>query len=147
MGRLAVAPIKVPPLREHLEDLPDLLAALTRKHTTAGAKVRWLPDAVQTLTRLEWPGNIGQLENLVRQVLASCRSGYISAKDLPEDVRREAPRRRLSHLERVELDAIIGALRQAAGNKSEAADHLGISRATLYRRIRAFGLDLGKAAF
>jgi DNA-binding NtrC family response regulator len=147
MNRLAIAPIWVPPLRDHLGDLPDLLAALTRKHADGQRELRWLPDAVQTLTRLDWPTNIGQLENLVRRVLITCRNAYVSGNELPEDVRSRAPRRRLSHMERLELDAIMASLRQTSGNKSAAADLLGISRATLYRKVRRFGVDLEKSAF
>jgi transcriptional regulator of acetoin/glycerol metabolism len=147
VDRIAAGAIQVPPLRDRLEDLPDLLAALTRRHSVGGIEPRWLPDAVQTLTRLNWPANVSQLENLVRRVLAVRRSADIRARDLPEDIRRQAPRRALSYIEQVELEAMMTALQRARGNKTEAARLLGISRATFYRRIRSFGLDLDKTAY
>jgi transcriptional regulator of acetoin/glycerol metabolism len=139
--------IHVPPLKDRLEDLPYLLSALTRRHALGGIEPRWLPDAVQTLTRLSWPANVRQLDNLVRRVLAGRRSADIRAKDLPEDIRRQAPRRTLSYIEQVELEAMMTALQRTNGNKTEAAQMLGVSRATFYRRIRSFGLDLGKTAY
>ncbi|MGV9254368.1 sigma-54-dependent Fis family transcriptional regulator [Streptomyces sp. NPDC003697] len=147
VDRLMVAAITVPPLRDRLEDLPGLLTELSRRHGADPSQVRWRTDAVQVLSRLEWPANVRELENVVRRVLVTHRSGDIRADDLPDDVRSQAPRRRLSQLERLECDAIVTALRRAGGNKSEAASLLGISRATLYRKIRSYGVDLGTTAY
>jgi transcriptional regulator of aromatic amino acid metabolism len=148
VDRFAVASLRIPPLRDRMQDLPALLVSLTERHSTPGARPpRWLPDAIQTLTRLDWPANVRQLENVVRRVLATCGDADIVAKDLPEEIRGQAPRRRLSRLERVELDAIMTALQQSRGNKSEAASFLGISRATLYRKIRTFGVNLDRNVF
>jgi DNA-binding NtrC family response regulator len=148
VDRFAVASVRIPPLRDRIQDLPALLVSLTEKHTELGGRPpRWLPDAVQTLTRLDWPANVRQLENVVRRVLATRGDADIAARDLPEDIRGQAPRRRLSHLERVELDAIMTALHQSQGNKSEAAAFLGISRATLYRKMRTFGVNLERNTF
>jgi len=145
--RFAVAAIELPPLRDRLEDLPDLVTSLTRRYSVTRPPQRWLPGAIQTLSRLDWPGNVRQLENIVRRVLDGRRAGDIGAADLPEDIRREAPRRRLSRLERLELRAIMAALKQTGGNKAEAAHILEISRSTLYRKMRSFGIELDKAAF
>jgi DNA-binding NtrC family response regulator len=148
VDRFAVASIRIPPLRDRMQDLPALLVSLTERHSTPGSRPpRWLPDAIQTLTRLDWPANVRQLENVVRRVLATRGDTGIAARDLPEEIRGQAPRRRLSHLERVELDAIMTALQQSRGNKSEAAAFLGISRATLYRKIRTFGINLERNVF
>lgn len=147
LDRFAIATIQVPALRHRFEDLPELLAVLSAKHATGGREIHWLPDSIQMLTRLPWSTNITQLENLVRRVLMTSRNDYITGNDLPDDVRVQASRRQLSFLERIELDAIMDSLRRTSGNKSEAAQALGISRATLYRRIRVFGIDLAKATF
>jgi transcriptional regulator of acetoin/glycerol metabolism len=148
IDRLAIATVDVPPLRERLEDIPDLLAALTQRHATETRQPRWQPDAVQTLSRLDWPTNVSQLENVVRRVLMGRRTDdRISGHDLPEDIRQLSPRRSLSPLERVELDLMMTVLRRCKGNKSEAATFLGVSRATLYRRIREYGIDLENAVF
>jgi transcriptional regulator of acetoin/glycerol metabolism len=147
IDRASAGAIQVPPLRDRSEDFAELLAALTRKHSVGGIQPQWMPDAVQMLTRLDWPANVGQLENLVRRILSARRSADIRAKDLPEDIRRQAPRRVLSYLQRVELEAMTTALQQARGNKSKAAELVGVSRATFYRKLRAFGLDLDKTAY
>lgn len=147
VDRFAVATIEVPPLRERLEDLPDLIPVFTQRHAAQPGRRHWQPEVIQTLSRLDWPGNVRQLENLVRRVLVARTTGDISITDLPEDVRVNAPRRRLAQLEQVELNAIVSALGQTGGNKVEAAKILGVSRSTLYRKMRAFGLDLNQSAF
>jgi transcriptional regulator of acetoin/glycerol metabolism len=147
VDRLAVGTLVVPPLRDRLEDLPELVDALMRRHAPARSLPRWRPDALQTLSRLDWPANVRQLENLVRRVLATRRSADVRAQDLPDDIRGQAPRRELAYLERVELEAIMVALQRTSGNKMRAAELLGISRATLYRKLRSFGADLDKTVF
>ncbi|MCE3551144.1 GAF domain-containing protein [Pseudonocardia sp. RS11V-5] len=139
--------LEVPPLRDRIEDLPALLAALTARAVGDGPAVRWMPDAVQALTRLDWPGNVATLESLVRAMVSRCRAGYIGARDLPADVVARASRRPLAMLEQAEAQAIMRALKDAGGNKHRAAESLGIARSTLYRKVRALGLDLSTAAF
>ncbi|WP_167669951.1 sigma-54-dependent Fis family transcriptional regulator [Nocardia mikamii] len=145
------AVLPVPALRERLEDLPSLLDALTKasfeRLGRAPRAIRWMPDAVQTLSRLPWPGNIVSLEAVVLEVLRDNGNGYINAGDLPVDVVAKASRRQLLGLEQVEATAIIAALREAGGNKNRAADALGIARSTLYRKMRALGIDLSTMAF
>jgi transcriptional regulator of acetoin/glycerol metabolism len=139
--------LEVPPLRDRLEDLPILLTALTARVVGDGPAVRWMPDAVQALIRLEWPGNVASLESLIRGLVARDRTGYLGAADLPPDVVARAARRPLAMLEQAEARAIMQALRDAGGNKHRAAESLGIARSTLYRKVRALGLDLSTAAF
>lgn len=142
--------LRVPPLRERIEDLPALLDSLSRAIETRLGRtthVRWMPDAVQALSRLEWRGNVASLETIVLRVLQSTTNGYVNAADLPADVIASASRRRLAGLEHVEANAITAALREAGGNKNKAADSLGIARSTLYRKIRTLGIDLTTSAF
>lgn len=139
--------VKVPSLAERNEDLPLLLDALTARHISGARTVRWLPDAVQTLSRLHWPRNVSSLDAVVRDVLARNRRPTIGANDLPPELRAQAGRRALVGLEHVEAKAIMEALHNARGNKRLAADSLGIARSTLYRKVRALGIDLSKANF
>jgi transcriptional regulator of acetoin/glycerol metabolism len=107
-----------------------------------------MPDAVQALSRLDWPGNVAALEALVRRLVAHRRGGgYVGAGDLPADVVAGTARRRLAALEQAEAKAILEAMRAAGGNKQRAAESLGIARSTLYRKVRALGLDLSATAF
>lgn len=138
--------IEVPALRERLEDLPLLLSAFTTR-ATGGATVRWMPDAVQALSRVEWSGNLTALEALVRRMVARGSGGYLGAGDLPPELVARASRRRLARLEHAEAQTILHALRDSGGNKHRAAESLGIARSTLYRKVRALGLDLSTAAY
>lgn len=137
--RFGVVRIPVPALRERIDDIPALVDALARRH--ADRPPRWHPAATQLLLRLAWPGNVRQLANVVRVAVLTAGDD-VTIEDLPEDVRVAATRRRLSRIETLELEAIQAALREAGGNKARAAEALGISRSTLYRRLRSYGLDL-----
>lgn len=140
-----VARIDVPPLRDRLEDIPCFVEAFIGRHAT-GAPVRCSPEVLEALARLDWPGNVRQLENLVRGVLVRRHRGDICLVDLPPACLTAVRRRRLTRIEQVERDAIVAGLR-TAGNKVEAARLLGISRATLYRKIRTYGLSLERLAY
>lgn len=137
--------VNVPSLDERREDLPHLLESLSESLT--GRARRWRPEAVQVIARADWPGNLRQLRNVVRTVLVTHPVGDIGLKQLPIGLLTSAPKRYLSRLERLELNEISAALKYFNGNKVEAAEYLEISRSTLYRKIRAFGLDLDRLAY
>ncbi|WP_030169951.1 helix-turn-helix domain-containing protein [Streptomyces sp. NRRL S-813] len=99
------------------------------------------PATLQVLMRTAWPGNVEQLRQVLRTVVRSRRSGVIEPGDLPPQC-RAVTRRVLSPLEALERDAIVRALIDARGRKNEAARALGMSRATIYRKIRDYGIDL-----
>jgi hypothetical protein len=139
--------LEVPRLADRFDDLPALLDAFSTKHSEGNRKVHWMSDAVQTLSRLDWDRNVASIELLVRNLLRSGHRDYIGAQDLPADLRVRASRRQLQGLEQVEARAIINALREADGNKRLAADRLGIARSTLYRKVRALGIDLSSSNF
>lgn len=143
LERLAVASLQLPLLRDRLEDLPDLLTALSDRHSPDGSRMRWTDEAVQQLGRLNWPGNVREFENMVRLVVTGHHGRAVRAEDLPEYIRRQASRRQLSLLERLEFEAIIAANERSRGSKTEAAAVLGISRATLYRKMRTYGIPMG----
>jgi transcriptional regulator of acetoin/glycerol metabolism len=139
--------VAVPALRDRLEDLRDLLRTLTDRHCTGEGTWQWMPDAIQTLSRIDWLSNVRTLEVVVRHVVAGRTPGYIDARSLPASVRAAGSRRRLSRLEQVEAAAITEALQHSQDNKLEAAERLGIARSTLYRRMRSLGLDLSEANY
>lgn len=141
------AQIAIPPLRERPEDIPELVRALLQQHHVGGRERRCRPEVLQVLMRMEWPGNVRQLESLIRGILARRPSGEIGLDDLPSGSQRSIPSRPLTHMERLERAAITEALLATRGNKSKAARKLGISRATLYRKLRSFGIDLERLAF
>jgi len=134
-----------PPLRERPEDLGDLLRAVSVQLT--GRSPRWSPEVVQTLRRQSWPGNLHSLVAVVRTTLDGHTSPDVGIHHLPSGVSARGSRRALTGLEQVEAHAITAALSAAGGNKREAADALGIARSTLYRKVRALGLDLSATTF
>lgn len=142
------AVVEVPPLRDRLDDLPDLLAAFTDRVQDPGSGVEWMPAAIQTLSRVDWPGNLNSLNALVRRLVVGQTAGRrIGVEQLPPEYRARGARRPLANLEQTEAAAIMSALREAAGNKNQAALSLGIARSTLYRKIRALGLDLSSTVY
>ena len=132
------ASVLVPPLRHHIDDLHELVPFLIAR-LTKGASLRCSPAAMRIMLRNRWPGNTEQLYQVIRKVVAHRRTGLITPVDLPSEVAATS-RRVLTPLESIECDAIISCLRGADGNRAEAARHLGMSRATIYRKIRDYGI-------
>ncbi|GAA2545812.1 sigma-54-dependent Fis family transcriptional regulator [Pseudonocardia hydrocarbonoxydans] len=132
--------VEVPPLRHHVEDVSELVPYLIAR-LTRGAELTCSPEAMRVLMRNRWPGNIEQLYQVLRKVVARRRTGIVSPADLPAEC-RAITRRVLTPLEAIECDAIVDALLDASGNKAEAARHLGMSRATIYRKIRGYGISM-----
>jgi hypothetical protein len=132
------ASVLVPPLRHHIDDLHELVPFLIAR-LTKGASLRCSPAAMRIMLRNRWPGNTEQLYQVIRKVVAHRRTGLITPVDLPAEVAATS-RRVLTPLESIECDAIISCLRGADGNRAEAARHLGMSRATIYRKIRDYGI-------
>lgn len=130
--------VSVAPLRLRLEDLPRLVSFMLAK-LSHGGHVTCSSEAMRLLMRSPWPGNVEQLQQVLHQVVQHRRSGSIKAEDLPPEM-HSISRRVLSTLESMERDAIVRSLADANGNKLQAARFLGMSRATIYRKIREFGI-------
>lgn len=149
--RLNVIPLRIPPLRERPGDVPLLVENFLVKHAQRHGRPipRVEAAALDRLERYDWPGNVRELENLMERLIVLGRSETIAAADLPEALRRDAPRfggARIDLppdgivLEDVERGLIAEALRRSGGNQSAAARFLGISRQTLIYRMKKFGL-------
>jgi transcriptional regulator of acetoin/glycerol metabolism len=130
--------VEVPPLRHHIEDVGELVPFFLAKLSQQG-RLSCSPAALQLLLRHNWPGNTEQLWQVLRQVVQLRRAGPIMPKDLPPEC-WTVSRRVLSPLESIERDAIVQALLDHDGNKVGAARALGMSRATIYRRIHEYGI-------
>jgi transcriptional regulator of acetoin/glycerol metabolism len=143
---LAAARVELPPLRERIEDLPAIASSLLARQSSPPGR-RLSAEAAQALMRLDWPGNLRELGTVLDRLAAATTRAEIRLADLPHDIMRGAARRRLTRFERAELHAILAALEETDGNKVEAARLLGISRSTVYRKLRALGVDLQRAAF
>ncbi|MGH0033762.1 MAG: sigma-54-dependent transcriptional regulator [Myxococcota bacterium] len=146
--RLNVIPIHLPPLRERPEDVRALAEHFVAK-LADGAPPVILPETMERLVALPWPGNVRQLANALERAVALGDGQVIRPEDLPdgdepqaepvdeEQATRDFVRKALSRgwtLRKIEDMVIAEALEAAKGNKSKTADLLGISRRTLYRR-------------
>lgn len=146
--RLYVVAITLPPLRERTGDVPLLLKHyLNEFNRENGREVEgFSPDALDLLTSYGWPGNVRELRNVVEQLVVMARGNRIGVRDLPPHIRGGSQSRAslsvggttLSDLEKA---AIEQALRQNEGNRTKAAEQLGISRRTLHRKISEYGFE------
>jgi DNA-binding NtrC family response regulator len=149
--RLHVLSIRVPPLRERREDVP-LLAAhfLTGIAASGRGAVSLTPAAVAALAAHDWPGNVRELENALERLAVETRGGTIDVSDLPPAFReRKASLEEplftgLPSLEELEKRYLRHVLSAVKGNRSRAAEVLGIDRRTLYRMAARFGMDVGE---
>jgi transcriptional regulator with AAA-type ATPase domain len=136
--RLFPGSVTLPPLRHHIEDLPELSTFFLGKLSQHG-RLTVSPEATKLLVRSNWPGNVEQLWQVIRRIVQHRRTGSILARDLPPEC-WTVSRRLLSPLEALERDAIVGSLLDTEGNKARAAESLGMSRATIYRKIHEYGI-------
>jgi transcriptional regulator of acetoin/glycerol metabolism len=130
--------VELPPLRHHNEDLHELVPFFLARLSQQG-RLTCSPEAMQLLLRHNWPGNTDQLWQVLKQVVQRRRAGVIMPKDLPPEC-WTVSRRLLSPLESIERDAIVQSLQDHDGNKVRAAEALGMSRATIYRKIHEYGI-------
>ncbi len=137
--RLKVIPIRVPALRERVADIP-----LLAEHFLDGRPIT--PEAHAVLAAYPWPGNVRELRNAIERAVTLATAQAIGLDDLPERIRdagataaivADAARRQVS-LRDLEREYILQTLRQAGGNKSRAAEILGLDRKTLYRKLEEF---------
>jgi transcriptional regulator of acetoin/glycerol metabolism len=130
--------VELPPLRHHIEDLHVLVPFFVAKLGLHG-RLTCSPEAMQLLLRSKWPGNTEQLWQVLKRVVQKRRTGSIQPADLPPEC-WTVSRRLLSPLESMERDAIVQGLLDYQGNKVKAAKSLGMSRATIYRKIHEYGI-------
>ena len=142
LRRLRVVRIRVPPLRERRGDIVLLTEHLLARH--GAARVRLTPSANGVLAAGEWPGNVRQLERVVRHLAAGVASGadaLIEPQHLPETMLGgAAPAAATQHATEDRRTTLLRALSSHGGNRTAAARALGIGRATFYRWWREEGL-------
>jgi transcriptional regulator of acetoin/glycerol metabolism len=130
--------VELPPLRHHIEDLRELVPFFLARLNPHGSPV-CSPEAMHLLLRSNWPGNIEQLWHVLKRIVQHRRTGTIHLGDLPPEC-WSVSRRLLSPLESMERDAIVQSLLDHQGNKAKGAGSLGMSRATIYRKIHDYGI-------
>lgn len=141
--RLNVVRIEIPPLRERHEDIP-LIAGhlLARINKRLGKHLESItPEAILKLSSYRFPGNIRELENIVERAAIFADGDRIEARDVVLGESNEAPLPVARSLRSVEREAIIVALRRWEGNRTRAAEELGISRRNLQYKIKEYGIE------
>jgi two-component system response regulator HydG len=153
--RLNVVELEVPPLSHRKEDIPllarhflEIFAAKNRKEIMG-----FTPKAMDNLIHYDWPGNVRELMNAVERAVVLARSSYLDVNDFPfmKDSLTENDQKDSINtdalmlqgetpLEEIEKTAILKTLQAADGNKSEAARRLGITRKTLHKKLKAYGV-------
>ena len=145
--RLSVIVIRVPALRERREDVPLLIETfLQNACSRAGRRVELSPAAVAALAAYRWPGNVRELENTIERLVVLSRGSMIDAQDLPFKASGPDLHERLfadlPSLDELERRYLVHVIEQVGGNRTRAAEVLGIDRRTLYRMAERFGIDL-----
>ncbi|MCG8451525.1 MAG: sigma 54-interacting transcriptional regulator, partial [Pirellulales bacterium] len=142
--RLRVAMIRLPPLRERREDICLLINRfLAEHHAALGKRAKSVSrEALSVLLDYPWPGNVRELKNALEFGVLRAEHETVELENLPEEIRSHAESIEPSDTPEDEREKILDALAKTGGNRKEAAKLLGISRATLYRRLDDLNIDL-----
>ncbi|NOZ77799.1 MAG: sigma-54-dependent Fis family transcriptional regulator [Acidobacteria bacterium] len=144
--RLNVFPILIPPLRERLEDLDDFTGYFiaTLNPLTGSSVTGVSAQARDLLLRYSWPGNVRELRNVLERAIILAGRGQITARHLPRNLAdgRDAVLRPLADIER---EHIVNVLRSTGGNIKRAASILGISRSTLYEKLKRYNIPAARS--
>ena len=150
MYRINTFEIHLPPLRERIDDVPDLALHLLKRFRRGG-EAQLADDAIEALRGHVWPGNVRELANVVEHATILCDEGPIRREHLPQhfDSRQlqgaARQRRGVMTLRELEMEAIIEALERNEGSKPKAAEQLGVSLKTLYNKLNSAS-ELEKSA-
>jgi len=150
--RLNVVRLSIPPLSERQEDVPELALYFLQQFSQKNHRdvTGFTPEAMDAMIRYAWPGNVRELMNCVERCVVLARSQYITLADLPfapvdENKTGEVGQGEVSSvrdipLSEVEREAVLQTLDSAGGNRSEAARRLGITRKTLLKKLKQYGM-------
>jgi transcriptional regulator with PAS, ATPase and Fis domain len=146
--RINVFPLWCPALRERAEDIPAIVQSFIRHNADkTGKKILGLtPEAMEKMTRYSWPGNVRELRNAVEYAFVLCPSGGIDIQHLPPKVLGSVsgalPLDTVPGSDASEKQELLRVLRETQGNQSETGRILGVSRVTVWKRIKKFGIDV-----
>ena len=146
--RLNVFNINIPSLRDNKEDIPELIEHFIGKYNKLfKLKIQGIEeDALKVLLGYDWPGNIRQLENMIERAVQLAQEKKIRIKDLPTYLKIDFDKinlgQNISRLESQERGEIINVLKKTMGNIKQTSEILGIGRATAYRKIEKYNIDI-----
>ncbi len=148
--RLNVVSIKIPPLRDRKEDIPELARHFLARFSTEKTVPQISDEALGRLMSYDWPGNVRELENCIQHAVSLGSGPFIQTQDLPSTMlyhlaRKSASRADLSTLQALEQQAIRQALQATGGDRVRAARLLGIGKTTIYRKLKEYGIEMGAA--
>jgi transcriptional regulator with PAS, ATPase and Fis domain len=146
--RLKVFSVTVPSLAERRQDICMLAEHFLDAYKQTSSTVEIASETMNIMTRYSWPGNIRELENTIRHALVLCLDGMIKPEDLPIEILQELEINHTScttmvfsdYSQEQERQALINALQQTKGNRTEAAKILGVSRVTVWKRMKQYNL-------
>ncbi len=143
--RLNVITVRLPPLHERRQDIPELVDYFLTTRQVGPVRCRVEPEALEALTRYGWPGNVRELANVLERAQILAEDACITLDDLPENLltapMEGSEESGKSNLHDVQRQHVLSVLRQEEGNKAHAARALGISRRALYRLLEKYQLD------
>lgn len=146
--RINVFPLRCPSLVERLDDIPLIVENLIRQNSAVDGKkiVGLTPEAMAKLIAHDWPGNVRELRNTIDYAFVLCPGGFISPEHLPSKIAAAPecalPPNRQDRTDASEKERLIEILRETKGNQSEAAKRIGVSRVTIWKRIKKHGIDI-----
>ena len=145
--RLNVLSIYVPPLRERGDDVLLLARHFVAKASEELGKTspKFSDGVLEVLRRYHWPGNVRELENVIHRLVVMSEADFVDVPDLPSVMRFSVPRRvsRLCSLAEVESEHVRSVLEEVGGNKTRAAEILGIDRKTLREKLKRYSISEG----
>ena len=147
--RLSVVTVDLPPLRERRDDIPLLVKSFLDEFSREnGKQVHELtPEAMNLLLAYDWPGNVRELRNAIEQMVVLARGERLTVRDVPAAIRGGADLTKINvvragmTVEDAERQLIVQALKETDGNRTKAAQKIGVSRRTLHRKLKVYGLE------
>ncbi len=138
--RIRVARIKLPPLREHREDIPLLAEAfLSQSRAVTGKSIEGIStEAMRLMLEYFWPGNVREIKSAIEYAVIHCKGSLIKVDDLPPEIITSTSSSLNIHMD--EKEQLLDALKKTGGNNTAAANMLGMSRATFYRHLSKLGI-------
>ena len=145
--KLDTGKLSIPPLRERLDDIPELVEHFVAKHSQIMGKrvVGATSDAIRLLVEAEWPGNVRQLENAIQRAVMKCEDKIVNPEDLPDEIAgntlpdADDLRSALRHYEKLHIQRVL----RECPDKRAAAKRLKLGLSSLYRKIEELDIELG----
>jgi two-component system response regulator HydG len=147
--RINVFPLNCPPLARRTEDIPLIVQNFIEHNGKKGDKIikGLTPEAMETILAYGWPGNVRELRNAIEYAFVLCPGGWIGKEHLPPkiqgfDQKTLAGTKTMTRSWETERERLVNVLRQVNGNQSDAARLLGVSRVTVWKRIKKYAINL-----